>query len=109
MEAGVQTTGQPPNALDSAISNIQDSFGVQVSLMMAMHRLMRHQQGTKSFAEFVKEIEELGDHCQLDRNLYTCQRAHKMLLKFGTADDKVHQEALAKDYDLASLIKAGQG
>ena len=65
-EAGVETTGQLPDTLDSAIRKIQDSFGAQVNLMMAVYKLMHHQQGSKPIAEFVKEIEELANQFQLD-------------------------------------------
>ena len=34
--------------------------------MMAVYKLMHHQQGSKPFAEFVKEIEELANQLQLD-------------------------------------------
>ena len=76
---------------------------------MAMYKLMHAKQGTKTFTEFAKELDQLATQCQFDKNPYTKERAKKDALIFGTSDEKLRQEALAKDFDYNTLIKAALG
>ena len=76
---------------------------------MAMYKLMHAKQGTKSVTEFARELDQLAAQCQFDTNPYTKERAKKDALIFGTSDEKLRQEALAKDFDYNSLIKDALG
>ena len=76
---------------------------------MAMYKLMHAKQGTKTVTEFAKELDQLATQCQFDKNPYTKERAKKDALIFGTSDEKLRQEALAKDFDYNTLIKAALG
>ena len=58
-EAAVKTTAPDEDDLTSAVNKIRVNFGNQVNLTMAMYKLMHAKQGSKPFAEFVKDIEEL--------------------------------------------------
>ena len=70
---------------------------------------MHAKQGTKTVTEFAKELVQLATQCQFDKNPYTKERAKKDALIFGTSDEKLRQEALAKDFDYNTLIKAALG
>ena len=76
---------------------------------MAMYRLMHATQGTKSLTQFAQEVEELATQCQFEDKPYNRDRAMKDAIIFGTSDDKLRQEALAKDYKYADVMKAGLG
>ena len=70
---------------------------------------MHARQGTKSVTEFVREIDELTDQCQFDTTPYDKDRARKDAYIFGTADGKLRQEALAKDFTYEQVMKAALG
>ena len=59
-------------------------------------KLMHTKQGSKPFTQFTKEIEEIAVQWQFTEKPYTFERAWKGAIIFGTSDDKLRQEALAK-------------
>ena len=108
-DAGVVTDGWTVDTLDEALTKIRTKFGDHVNLSMAMFKLMHASQGSKTVTEFAREVDELATQCQFDQKPYTKERAMKDAIIFGTSDDKVRQEALAKDYDLKQLMKSALG
>lgn len=70
---------------------------------------MHAQQGTKSITVFAKEIEELATQCQFTERQYTKERAMKGAIFFGTSDERLRQEALAKGLGYPVLMKAALG
>ena len=107
--AGVDTKSDPPTSYKAAITKIQAHFGKHVNLSMAVFRLMHARQGEKTVTEFLDELDTLSTQCQFDTNPYTQERAKKDAYIFGTSDDRLRQEALAKDPDLQTLIKTALG
>ena len=75
---------------------------------MAVFKLMHARQGTKSVTEFAR-IEELTDQCQFDTTPYDKDCARKDAYIFGTTDDKLRQEAPAKDFTYEQVMKAALG
>ena len=108
-DAGVVTDGETPDTLATAIGKIRTQCGSHVNLSMAMFKLMHAKQGSKTFTEFANEVDELANQCQLDKNAYTKDRAAKDALIFGTSDEVLRKEALAKDLDLKQLRQAALG
>ena len=108
-DANVITTGDAVDTLDQALTKIRTQCGGHVNLTMAMYKLMHIKQGTKSFTQFKREVEELAVQCQFETNPYTKSRAIKDAMIYGTSDEKLQKEALAKDVDRATLTKAGLG
>lgn len=108
-EAGVVTDGDTPDSLADAITKVRSKCGDHVNLSMAIFKLMHARQGTKSITEFAREVEDLATQCQFTEQPYTKERAMKDAIIFGTADDKLRQEALAKDYQYAQLMKVAMG
>ena len=102
-DAGVVTVGDTPDNLVAAIEKIRTQCDSHVNLSMAMFKLMHTKQGSKTFTEFANEVDELSKQCQLDKNPYTTERAAKDALIFGTADETLRKEALAKDFNLKQL------
>ena len=95
--------------LDLAIEKIRIQCGRHVNSTMAMYNLMHVQEGTKTFTQFARKVEELATHCQFDTVPCTKERAMKDAIIFGTSDDKLRKEALAKDVDLTTLTKTALG
>ena len=113
-DAGVITTAEateeaPADELDGAIEKIRKHFGSNVNLSMAMFKLMHAKQGTKSVTEFLSEIDELATQCQFVDKPYTKERAMKDSFIFGTSDDKLRKDALAKDLDYKTLRTTALG
>ena len=108
-DTNVITTGNNKDTLQQALVKIRAQCGSHVNLTMAVYKLMHVQQGTKTFTQFKREVEEMAVQCQFEQNPYTKERAIKDAIIFGTSDDKLRKEALAKDVDLAALSKAALG
>ena len=108
-DAQVATTGENKDTLDQALVKIRARYGSHVNLTMVVHKLMHVQQGSKTFTQFRREVEELAVQCQFEQNPYTKERAIKDAIIFRTSDKKLRKEALAKDVDLAALTKAALG
>ena len=97
------------DALDAAITRIRAHCAKHVNMSMAVFKLMRAQQGTKSITAFAKEIDELATQCQFTERQYMKERAMKDAIFFGTSDERLRQEALAKDLDYPAIMKAALG
>ena len=99
--------GAAKDSLKAALVKIRASCVQHVNLTMAaMHKLMHVKQGTKSVTEFAKEVETLAKQCQLDTVNYTQERAKKMhMYIYGTSDERLRQEALAKDMNYSTLLQ----
>ena len=110
-EAGVTIEGDTVDTLESALQKIRTKCGKHVNLSIAVFKLMhaRRRQGTKSVTEFAREIDELTDQCQFDTTPYDKDRARKDAYIFASADDKLRQEALAKDFTYEQVMKATLG
>ena len=76
---------------------------------MAMYKRMHARQGTKTSHRICKGTRQLATQCQFDKNPYTKERAKKDALIFSTSDEELRQEALAKDPDHNTIIKAALG
>jgi len=108
-DAGVVSEGETTDTLAAAIVKLRTKCGSHVNLSMAMFKLMHAKQGTKTMTEFTNEIEELAVRCQFDSHPYNKERAMKDALIFGTSDEQLRREALAKDYDLKQITDAALG
>ena len=108
-EAHVILEGDGKDTLDQAIEKIRTQCSCHVNSTMAMYKLMHVQQGTKTFTQFAREVEELATQCQFDTVPYTKERPMKDAIIFSTSDDKLRKEDLAKDVDLTTLTKTALG
>ena len=108
-DAEVKTDGETPDTLASALTKIRKQCGEHVNLSMSMFKLMHARQGTKTVTEFSREIDDLAERCQFTTHPYTKDRAMKDAFIFGTSDDKLRQEALAKDFTYAQVMKSALG
>jgi len=108
-EAGVITEGDDKDSLNAAITKIRQKCGSHVNLSMAVFKLMHAKQGSRTFTEFFKEVEELATQCQFDTQPYDKNRAIKDAIIFGTSDEKLRQESLGKDFNLQQLRQAALG
>ena len=108
-DAEITTSGDHPDTFDEAIAKLRAYFGKHVNLSLAVFKLMHTRQGNRTITEYSREVDELATQCQFDVKPYTKARAMKDAMIFGTSDEKLRQEALAKDFDYTNLIKSGLG
>ena len=108
-ETGVTTEGTSPDNLEAAIAKIRKHGGEHVNLSMAMFKLMHARQGMKSVTEFAREVDDLAERCQFHTKPCDKNRAMEDAFIFGTSDDKLRQEALAKDFTYAQVMQAALG
>ena len=73
---------------------------------MAVFNLMHAKQGTRNWTEFSRDVDRLARQCQFDTKPYTRERAIKDALIFGTSDEKLRKEALAKDLGYEELMRS---
>ena len=108
-DAGVLTDpdgdDRPADGPKTALEKIKAKCTPHLNLTMAMYKLMHAKQGTKTVTEFAHEIDELASRCQLTDVPYTLDRAKKDAFVFGTSDEKLRQEALAKDPNFDALLR----
>ena len=102
-------TDKDEETLATAIEKIREACGKHVNLTMAMFRLMHAKQDSKTVTQFLSEIDELATQCQFEKQQYDKERAMKDAFIFGTSDDKLRQEALAKDLTYNNVVKAALG
>lgn len=108
-EAGVLLTGDNKHSLVQALEKLREHFGGYVNLSMAFYKMMTHKQSSKTVTQFHRELKELANQCQFEAKPYTKARAIRDAFLFGTSDDKLRQEALARDYEYDKLIKSALG
>lgn len=108
-EAGVKDSVSQPNDHDTsegAITKITNHLNQYVNYALAMYELMNAKQGEKSVAEYQREIKLRADRVQFVKRPYTKDIAMRDAYIFGTSDEKLRKEALAKDLPYTDLIKS---
>ena len=108
-DANIISTGDTQDSLENAVRKIREKCSSHVNLSMAMFNLVHAKQRTRTFTEFASQINDLATHCQLDTHPYDKDRAMKDALIFGTSDEKLRQEALAKDFSLTDIHRSALG
>ena len=107
-DAGVITDGDAQDTLDTAVGKVRTKCGSHVNLSMAMFKLMHAKQGSKTITEFSNEVEELAIQCQFDSHPYNKERAMRDTIIFGTADEQLRREVLAKAFNLQPSLSLQQ-
>ena len=108
-QAGVICEGEQTDGIAVGVTKIRAEFSKYINESMTLFKLMTAKQGTKSVADFHRELDDLAEECKFDVKPYTKDRAVKDAYIFGTSDEKLRQEALAKDFDLQHVLKAALG
>ena len=78
-----------------------------VNRTMAMHQLLGTKQGTRTWSDFLRDLEKKAKSLNFDKKPYTTEEAIKDAAIFGMNDANLRRKALAKDPDLEKLSRWG--
>ena len=79
-----------------------------VNRTLAMHNLLTTKQGSRSWMEFIKELEDKAYLLDFDNKPYLHEDAVKDAAIFGMSDSRLKEKALTDDPQLKDLIRWGQ-
>ena len=111
------TTGRPadgdqpavePATYPQVIEKIKIELRRLVNRTMAMHDLYNTKQGSKSWMDYIHELEKKAKVLDFARRPYTMDEAVKDAAIRGMTDAKLSEKALAEDLDKDSLVSQGQ-
>ena len=98
----------PADTYAQIVEKTKKELRTLVNRTMAMHQLMKSQQGERKWMDFVKDLEDKAHILNFDTVPYKQNDAVKDAAIFGMADLKLKEQALAEDPDLPTLIRWGQ-
>ncbi len=75
---------------------------------MAMHQLLSTKQGTRTWGDFLLDLEKKAKSLNFDKKPYTTEEAIKDAAIFGMNDGSLREKALAEDPNLEKLSRWGQ-
>ena len=113
----IRTTRQPAEGDNPAIEadtyaevveKIKAELRKMVNRTMAMHDLLNTKQGTRSWMDYIHELEKKAKILDFTRKPYTTDEAIKDAAIRGMTDLKLSEKALAEDHDKDTLIRQGQ-
>ena len=98
----------PDVSFDNITEKLREELRRLVNRSLAMHNLLNTKQGSKTWMEFIKELEDKAYLLDFDNKPYKRSKAFKDAAIFGISDTKLKEKALSDDPDLRLLIKWGQ-
>ena len=98
----------PADTYDEVVEKIKVELRKLVNRTMAMHDLLNTKQGTRSWMDYIHELEKKAKVLDFARKPYTTEEAIKDAAIRGMADAKLSEKALAEDHDKETLVKQGQ-
>ena len=78
-----------------------------ISRDRAIMDLLRMEQGTRSFMEFLSEVEDQEKLCRIEAQRLTGDDMKRISLIAGMKDRTLAEKAIAEEYDLTKVIQAG--
>ena len=90
------------------IRKIRDELRRLVNRSLSMHNLLNTKQGSRSWMEFIKDLEDKAYLLDFVNHPYKQVDAVKDAAIFGMADTRLKEKALTDDPDLNTLIRWGQ-
>ena len=97
-----------PDTYDQVIEKIKSELRKLVNRTMAMHDLYSTKQGSKSWMDYIHDLEKKAKVLDFARRPYTTDEAVKDAAIRGMSDIKLSEKALAEDLDKDTLVKQGQ-
>ena len=113
----IVTTPQPATDTQAAIAadtyaevvnKIKTELRKLVNRTMALHDLFNTKQGSKSWMNYIHELEKKAKVLDFMRRPYTTDEAVKDAAIRGMTDAKMSEKALAEDLNKEDLVKQGQ-
>ena len=103
---------QEHNEQEETYKDLIDKLRLYLSKMvnrtMAMHQLLSTQQGSRSWSDFIRDLEKKAKTLNFEKKPYTTEEAIKDAAIFGMNDTSLREKALAEDPDLEKLSRWGQ-
>ena len=93
---------------DQTIEKLRTHLSKMVNRTMAMHQLLSTQQGSRSWSDFIRDLERKAKTLNFEKKPYTTEEAIKDAAIFGMNDTSLREKALAEDPDLEKLSRWGQ-
>ena len=93
---------------DQVIEKIKTELRKMVNRTMAMYDLLNTKQGTRSWMEYIHELEKKAKILDFEKKPYTTDEAIKDAAIRGMSDVKLSEKALAEDHDKDTLVRQGQ-
>ena len=90
------------------IEKLRSFLARMVNRTMAMHQLLSTQQGTRSWSDFIRDLERKAKILNFENKPYTTDEAIKDAAIFGMNDPSLREKALAEDPTLEKLTRWGQ-
>ena len=97
-----------PDTYPQVVEKIKAELRKLVNRTMAMHDLYNTKQGSKSWMDYVHELEKKAKVLDFERHPYTTEEAVKDAAIRGMTDIKLSEKALAEDLDKDTLVSQGQ-
>eukprot|EP00111_Clytia_hemisphaerica_P023959 TCONS_00070584-protein len=114
-EEGAQANGEVAEANAEAaptymqtIERLRYYLRRMVNRTMAMHQLLGTKQGTRTWGDFLLDLEKKAKSLNFDNKPYTTEEAIKDAAIFGMNDVSLREKALAEDPNLEKLSRWGQ-
>ena len=113
----IRTAAQPAEGDNPAIQadtytevveKIKTELNKMVNRTMAMHDLLNTKQGSRSWMDYIHELEKKAKILDFAKRPYTTDEAIKDAAIRGMADVKLSEKALAEDHDKDTLVRQGQ-
>ena len=93
---------------DEIIRKTREEMKRLVNRTLAMHNLLTTKQGSRSWMEFIKDLEDKAYLLDFDNKPYRQEDAVKDAAIFGMSDTRLKEKALTDDPQLKDLIRWGQ-
>ena len=90
------------------VERLRHYLARMVNRTMAMHQLLGTKQGTRTWSDFLRDLEKKAKSLNFDKKPYTTDEAIKDAAIFGMNDISLREKALAEDPDLEKLSRWGQ-
>ena len=107
-QAPQQGEAEQEQTYKDLIDNLRLYLSKMVNRTMAMHQLLSTQQGSRSWCEFIRDLERKAKTLNFEKKPYTTEEAIKDAAIFGMNDTSLREKALAEDPDLEKLSRWGQ-
>ena len=97
---------QPAHTYKEVLEETRKTLLKLVSRDRAIIDLLRMEQGSKSFMDFLSEVEEQERLCRTDEQIITSDDIKRMSILAGLKDRSLAEKALTEEYDLKQVITA---
>ena len=98
----------PADTYPQVVEKIKVELRKLVNRTMAMHDLYNTKQGSKSWMDYIHDLEKKAKVLDFAKNPYTTDEAVKDAAIRGMSDAKLSEKALAEDLNKESLVRQGQ-